>query len=133
LSLVTNLVPGGECGLEGGEGAAGDGVGGVLREERDDETVEDGGRERLNRGVFFRLAASEAEDAEGRELLGEAMEGEEGVADDEALLRGGGGMGGIGFRRTVAPRRRGRGLPLELAGHRVLDWAAFGFQGAVRG
>ena len=114
VSSNTHLVPGGECGLEGGEGAAGDGLGGVLGEEGGDEPVEDGGGRRRRRVT----AATEAEAAEGRELLGEAVEPEQRVADGQALRRGRGGVGGAGFRRDVARRRRGRSLPLGLPGHR---------------
>lgn len=111
-----NLVPGGERGLEGGEGAARDGVGGVLREEGRDEAVEDGGRrKRIAIRVLLRVrgcveAEAAAAAAEGRELVGEAVEGEEGVADSEAL---GGGRGGV----VVVRLRRGRRLPLGLPGH----------------
>jgi hypothetical protein len=42
-------------------------------------------------------AAIEAEDVEGCELLGEAVESEEGVADGDALLRGRGGMRRVRF------------------------------------
>ena len=51
VSSNTHLVPGGECGLEGGEGAAGDGLGGVLGEEGGDEPVEDGGGQRRRKGA----------------------------------------------------------------------------------
>ena len=112
VSSNTHLVPGGECGLEGGEGAAGDGLGGVLGEEGGDEPVEDGGGQRRRRVT----AATKAEAAEGRELLGEAVEPEQRVADGEALRRGGGGVGRVGFRRGFARRRRGRSLPLGLPG-----------------
>ena len=111
--LQTYLVPGGEGGLEGGESAAGDGVGGVLGEEGGDEPVEDG-RTRVT--VFLRREA-EAEEAEGRELLGEAVEGEEGVADGKALRGGGRGVAMVGLQRRVAPRRRGQELPFGLPGH----------------
>jgi hypothetical protein len=67
--------------------------------------------------VFLPREATEAEDAEGSELLGEAVESEEGVADGEALLRGRGGMRRVGFRRD-------QGLPLGLARHRVRGVAA---------
>jgi hypothetical protein len=77
---ATYLVPGGEGGLEGGECAAGDGVSGVLGEEGGDEPVEDG-RRRSRQFTLVLRRMSEAEEAEGRELVGEAVEGEEGVAD----------------------------------------------------
>uniref|UniRef100_J3MCT3 Uncharacterized protein n=1 Tax=Oryza brachyantha TaxID=4533 RepID=J3MCT3_ORYBR len=107
----TNLVPGGERGLEGREGATRDGVGGVLREEGRDEPVEDGGRPRRRRRII-RVLRGAAEAAERRELLGEAVEREEDVADGEALR---GGRGGV-FR--VRLRRGGRRkLPPGLPGH----------------
>jgi hypothetical protein len=101
--LVAHLVPGGESGLERGEGAAGDGVGSVLGEERGDEAVKHCGGRRPR--VTVRREATEAEDAEGRELFGEPVEREEGVADYQALCRAGGGMGRVGLRRRVVPRR----------------------------
>jgi len=103
--LAAHLVPGGESGLEGSEGAARDGIGSVLREEGDDEAVKHCGRQRLRPRVTVRRAATEAEEAEGRELLGEPVEREEGVADCQALCRGGGGVGRVGLRRSVVPRR----------------------------
>lgn len=133
--LVHHLVPGGEGGLEGGECAAGDGVRGVLREEGGDEPVEDGRtRGRLVALVLRREA--EAEEAEGRELVREAVEGEEGVADGQALRGGGGGVAMVGLQRRVAPRRRGRQLPPGLPGHLVgcvLEAAVAGDAGGGEG
>lgn len=78
---VKNLLPGGECGLEVEEGPLGVGIGGVLREEGADEAVEDGlGREFVGGGAGASAVAGE--------VLGEAVESEEAVADGEALVRG---------------------------------------------
>jgi hypothetical protein len=101
---VKNLRPGGKDRFEAEKGLAGVGIGGVLGEERENEAVEDRNLA-LGSLLLVRRRLKKARAPELGELLGEAVEREEGVSHGEALLRCRGrqlrvripGSGGLGL------------------------------------